>query len=643
MRIDELEELLGELDREGRRPKFIYSVPTFQNPGGVTLSLERRRRLVEIAREREILVVEDNPYGLLRYEGDPLPPLYSLDGGDYVLYLGTFSKILSPGIRLGWVCAPPPVMAKLVLGKQAADLCTSTLSQYFVREYFGEGRWREYVAELTRVYRARRDAMLDALSDHFPRQASWSEPAGRPVRLGDDARLHRHRPTCSPRRSARTSPSSPARRRSSTAAAAARCGSTSRPRPRTRSARAIRRIGAVVDEQVNLYETMTGTAHPVVPSAPGPGADAAADEPIRRARRARSCRSIAGRARAREGRGPEGRTLARAGRLAALRRPGRGRARARSATRSSRSTPTRAWSAGSRPSSPTSPSSPCTGPAARTAPSSRCSSSSASPTPAPASPRACSAWTRSRPSTGCARRGSRRPTGSPSAPTAFRELGAADAFEEIEARLGLPLVVKPAGQGSALGVRFAAAAGEVPAGLVAALSYDDRVLIERHVAGRELAVVGPRRRGRCRSSRRSPSRPTRFNYEARYEIGRTRYVCPAELSDERDGRGHRRRPADLGGARLRGLRPRRRDARRRRAARRSSRSTRSPASPTPRCPDGRRGGGDRLRALRRAGPRAGSGRLTPAPAAVHERAARSLSPIRRGIATRWYRSVSRNR
>ena len=83
--------------------------PTFQNPGGVTLSLERRRRLVEIAREREILVIEDNPYGLLRYEGEPLPTLYSLDGGDYVLYIGTFSKILSPGIRIGWVCAPPPV------------------------------------------------------------------------------------------------------------------------------------------------------------------------------------------------------------------------------------------------------------------------------------------------------------------------------------------------------------------------------------------------------------------------------------------------------------------------------------------------------------------------------------------------------
>src|SRR3954462_2265665 len=153
MRIDELEELLGALATAGRRPKFIYSVPSFQNPAGVTLPEERRRRLVELAREHEVLVVEDNPYGLLRFEGDPEPTLYSLDGGDYVLYLGTLSKILSPGIRIGWVAAPPPILEKIGLGKQAADLCTSTLSQYFVREYFAEGRWREYIDDLVVIYR----------------------------------------------------------------------------------------------------------------------------------------------------------------------------------------------------------------------------------------------------------------------------------------------------------------------------------------------------------------------------------------------------------------------------------------------------------------------------------------------------------
>ena len=101
MRIDVLEETLARLRAEGRTPKFIYTIPNFQNPGGVTMSLERRRALVRIAAEQELVILEDNPYGLLRYEGEPLPTLYSLDGGRYVIYLGTFSKILSAGLRLG--------------------------------------------------------------------------------------------------------------------------------------------------------------------------------------------------------------------------------------------------------------------------------------------------------------------------------------------------------------------------------------------------------------------------------------------------------------------------------------------------------------------------------------------------------------
>jgi 2-aminoadipate transaminase len=178
MRVDLLEETLDRLDREGRRPKFIYTVPSFQNPAGVTMSLPRRKRLVEVAHERELLVLEDNPYGLLRYEGAANPTLYSLDGGVFVMYLGTFSKILSPGIRLGWVVAPPPVLEKINLGKQAADLCTSTLSQLMVQAYFEEGRWRDYVESLTDIYRKRRDTMLDALADHFPPQAEWTRPGG---------------------------------------------------------------------------------------------------------------------------------------------------------------------------------------------------------------------------------------------------------------------------------------------------------------------------------------------------------------------------------------------------------------------------------------------------------------------------------
>jgi 2-aminoadipate transaminase len=142
------------------------------------MSLERRVRLVEIAHERELLVLEDNPYSLLRYEGDPVPSLHSLDGGVFVMYLGTFSKILSPGIRLGWVVAPPPVLDKINQGKAGADLCSSTLSQLMVQAYFREVRWRDYVDSLTQIYRDRRDTMLDSLAEHFPPQAEWTRPGG---------------------------------------------------------------------------------------------------------------------------------------------------------------------------------------------------------------------------------------------------------------------------------------------------------------------------------------------------------------------------------------------------------------------------------------------------------------------------------
>ncbi len=186
MPIDELEATLDRLQAENRRPKFIYTIPNFQNPGGVTMSLERRRRLVEVARERELLVLEDNPYGLLRYEGEPLPTLYSLDAAnsgrrgtsDLVIYLGTFSKILSPGLRLGWAVAPRPVLEKLNLGKQGADLCSSPMTQLFVARYFREHDWRRYLGELKQLYHSRRDAMLQALEEHFGGRAAWTTPQG---------------------------------------------------------------------------------------------------------------------------------------------------------------------------------------------------------------------------------------------------------------------------------------------------------------------------------------------------------------------------------------------------------------------------------------------------------------------------------
>ncbi|HWW89834.1 MAG TPA: PLP-dependent aminotransferase family protein [Solirubrobacteraceae bacterium] len=186
MPIDALESVLDRLHEQGRRPKFIYTIPNFHNPGGVTMSLPRRRRLVEVARERELLVLEDNPYGLLRYEGEPLPTLYSLDaqaagqGGtsDLVIYLGTFSKILSPGLRLGWAVAPRAVLEKLNLGKQGADLCSSPMTQLFVTAYFSQCDWRDYLETLKSLYRRRRDVMLEALEEHFGGRADWTRPEG---------------------------------------------------------------------------------------------------------------------------------------------------------------------------------------------------------------------------------------------------------------------------------------------------------------------------------------------------------------------------------------------------------------------------------------------------------------------------------
>jgi 2-aminoadipate transaminase len=179
MRIDVLEQTLARLDAEGRSPKFIYTIPNFHNPGGVTMSLPRRQRLVQIARDRELLVLEDNPYGLLRYEGEALPTLHSLDGGDFVIYLGTFSKILAPGLRIGWAVAPRPVLEKMNVGKQGADLNSSSMTQLFVAEYFSmPGQWQAYVDSLRALYRRRRDVMLEALAEHFPPEATWTRPDG---------------------------------------------------------------------------------------------------------------------------------------------------------------------------------------------------------------------------------------------------------------------------------------------------------------------------------------------------------------------------------------------------------------------------------------------------------------------------------
>jgi 2-aminoadipate transaminase len=176
-------ETLTKARKQGLHVKFIYTVPNFQNPAGVTLIRERREELLEIAREFDLVVVEDNPYGMLRFEGEPLPTLATLEQAqdgvvDRVVYLGTFSKIFAPGVRLGWVHAQPGILHKINVGKQGADLCSSNLSQMMISCYFQNADWRAYVGCLTSMYRKRRDAMLDSLAEFMPKEVHWTHPEG---------------------------------------------------------------------------------------------------------------------------------------------------------------------------------------------------------------------------------------------------------------------------------------------------------------------------------------------------------------------------------------------------------------------------------------------------------------------------------
>lgn len=179
MRVDLVEPTLDRLAAEGRPVKLLYTIPNFHNPAGVTMSEERRRALIEIAHRRELIIIEDNPYGQVRFDGEPLPSLYELDNGEgWVIYVSTFSKILSPGLRVGWVAAPPPVLRQMNLGKQAGDLCTGTFDQRFIVEYMRKYDWRDHVARLNQIYRQRRDALLTALEEEFPASATWTRPRG---------------------------------------------------------------------------------------------------------------------------------------------------------------------------------------------------------------------------------------------------------------------------------------------------------------------------------------------------------------------------------------------------------------------------------------------------------------------------------
>ncbi len=172
-----LGQAIAALASRARRVKFLYTVPNFHNPGGVTLSAGRRAQVLDICQRADLLVIEDNPDGLLGFDGEPLRALRA-DDPHGVVYLGTFSKTIAPGLRVGWALAPPGIRDKLVLAAEAAVLCHSSLAQLMVREYLTSQPWQEQVKVFRELYRERRDAMLEALAAVMPDGCRWTRPAG---------------------------------------------------------------------------------------------------------------------------------------------------------------------------------------------------------------------------------------------------------------------------------------------------------------------------------------------------------------------------------------------------------------------------------------------------------------------------------
>jgi 2-aminoadipate transaminase len=174
MRMDILEEVL----RATPRARMVYTIPEFQNPTGVTLSVERRRRLIELANAHDLIVLEDTPYRQIRFEGSHLPTLKSMDTEGRVIHLGSFSKVLVPGLRVGWTVASRPLLDKLKLLKVAADTQTSTLNMAAASLFLDRYDLSEHVAKLRAAYRRKKDVMLDAIRRHFPQEVSATDPDG---------------------------------------------------------------------------------------------------------------------------------------------------------------------------------------------------------------------------------------------------------------------------------------------------------------------------------------------------------------------------------------------------------------------------------------------------------------------------------
>ena len=173
-----LQEKLEELQQQGEKPKFIYIIPDFQNPAGITMPEQRRKEIIAIAHTYDVLIVEDSPYREIRFEGKPQRLMYELDNTGQVITLGTFSKIVAPGFRIGWVLAHPAINDKLVMAKQSADLCTPTFVQKIAARYMKTDRYEINLKKTIDLYHQRRDVMLEGFKQHMPKEVTWTHPEG---------------------------------------------------------------------------------------------------------------------------------------------------------------------------------------------------------------------------------------------------------------------------------------------------------------------------------------------------------------------------------------------------------------------------------------------------------------------------------
>ena len=178
MQVDVLEDTLKRLRKEKIFPKFIYVVPTFQNPAGVIMPESRRKKLIDIANEYELFIIEDDPYGKLRYDVDHIKPIKAFDDIGSVIYMSTFSKILSPGFRLAWTIANPEATRKMIVCKQALDLCTNTFTQFIALEFMKRGSLDLHILKLCEMYKPKRDLMMDAMERYFPEGYTCHKPKG---------------------------------------------------------------------------------------------------------------------------------------------------------------------------------------------------------------------------------------------------------------------------------------------------------------------------------------------------------------------------------------------------------------------------------------------------------------------------------